>query len=187
MASELQQQAKEPVSAAMAGPYGHPLHPMLVTVPIGAWVASLVFDVATYLVGDAAFLVKGSFWLIAIGVLGALAAALVGFLDLFAVPTGTPARRTALVHMALMLVVTVGYVVGFLWRRGALEAAGPVGLGPLLLSMACLLVLAVAGFLGGKLAFRYGVRVADEATQAEGYRRPAEPTATATGRSTVSS
>ncbi|GEL17820.1 DUF2231 domain-containing protein [Pseudonocardia asaccharolytica] len=186
MTSELQQQAKEPVSAAMAGPYGHPLHPMLVTVPIGAWVASLVFDVASYLVGDPAFLVKGSLWLIAVGVLGALAAALVGFLDLFAVPTGTPAHRTALVHMALVLAVTAGYVVGFLWRRGTVEAAGPVGLGPLLLSVGCLLALAVAGFLGGKLAFRYGVRVADEATQAEGYRRPAEPTAPAQDRSTVS-
>jgi hypothetical protein len=30
----------------------------------------------------------------------------------------------------------------------------------------------VSGFLGGKLAFRYGVRVADEATQASGYTRP---------------
>lgn len=188
MNSELQQQAKEPVSAAMAGPYGHPLHPMLVTVPIGAWVASLVFDVASYLVGDPAFLVKGSLWLIAVGVLGALAAAMIGFLDLFAVPTGTPAHRTALVHMALNLAVTAGYVVGFLWRRGA-EVTGPVRLGPLLLSVACLLVLAVAGFLGGKLAFRYGVRVADEATQAEGYRRPthqAEPAEPAAGPSTGS-
>jgi uncharacterized membrane protein len=34
--------AKAPVSAALAGPYGHPFHPILVTVPIGAWVASLV-------------------------------------------------------------------------------------------------------------------------------------------------
>jgi len=25
----------------LAGPYGHPFHPILVTVPIGAWIASL--------------------------------------------------------------------------------------------------------------------------------------------------
>ena len=30
-------------------------------------------------------------------------------------------------------------------------------------------MLGVSGFLGGKLAYRYGVRVADEATQAEGF------------------
>lgn len=28
--------AKRPVSALVAGPYGHPFHPILVTVPIGA-------------------------------------------------------------------------------------------------------------------------------------------------------
>jgi hypothetical protein len=41
--------AKEPVSAALAGPYGHPFHPMLVTVPIGAWICSVIFDVASHL------------------------------------------------------------------------------------------------------------------------------------------
>ncbi|MGV7281046.1 DUF2231 domain-containing protein, partial [Mycobacterium kansasii] len=30
--------AKKPVSSLLAGPYGHPYHPILVTVPIGAWV-----------------------------------------------------------------------------------------------------------------------------------------------------
>ncbi|MFE8990795.1 hypothetical protein ACFYMI_23785 [Streptomyces collinus] len=30
-------------------------------------------------------------------------------------------------------------------------------------------VLGLSGYLGGKLAYRYGVRVADENTQAEGY------------------
>jgi hypothetical protein len=37
------------------------------------------------------------------------------------------------------------------------------------LSLVSLLVLAVSGYLGGMLAYRYGVRVADEATQSEGY------------------
>jgi hypothetical protein len=31
-------------------------------------------------------------------------------------------------------------------------------------------VLGAGGFLGGELAYRYGVRVADEATQARGYQ-----------------
>jgi uncharacterized membrane protein len=165
------QQAKRPVSAALAGPYGHPFHPMLVTVPIGAWVAALVFDIASRFVAEPGFLVQGSLWLIGIGVLGALAAAMVGFLDLFAIPTGTPAFRTGLTHMSLNLTVTVGYVANFLWRRAADTSNGPVGLGPLLLSVVCLLLLAAAGYLGGKLAYHYGVRVADEATQANGFRR----------------
>jgi uncharacterized membrane protein len=166
-------QAKRPVSALLAGPYGHPLHPVLVNVPIGAWVAASVFDLASHVVKDAGFLTRGAWWLISVGVLGALAAAAIGFLDLLAIPTGTPVFRTALVHMGLNLAVTGGYVAGFLWRRTAGTLHGPVPWGPLVLSLVCLAVLAVSGFLGGKLAFRYGVRVADEAKQAEGYHRPA--------------
>src|SRR3954452_25401593 len=97
-------EAKRPISP-VAGPYGHPFHPILVTVPIGAWVCSLVFDVASHIVDRPGFLNEGSEWLIAIGVLGALAAATVGFLDLFAIPTGTGAYRTALVHMTLNLCI----------------------------------------------------------------------------------
>ena len=40
----------------------------------------------------------------------------------------------------------------------------------LVLSVLSVAVLAVSGYLGGTLAYHYGVRVADEATQSEGYR-----------------
>ncbi|MEU2035339.1 DUF2231 domain-containing protein [Nocardia amamiensis] len=164
------QQAKQPVSAVLAGPYGHPFHPILVTVPIGAWVASLVFDLASHAVEDPAFLAEGAQWLIAIGVLGALAAASVGFLDLLAIPTGTPAFRTGVVHMSLNLAVTAAFVADFLWRRAGDDPHSPVQAGPLALSVASVVVLAVSGYLGGKLAYHYGVRVADENTQAAGFR-----------------
>ena len=52
---EPQQQAKHPVSL-MAGPYGHPFHPILVTIPIGAWTASLVFDIASHVTTGPGFL-----------------------------------------------------------------------------------------------------------------------------------
>jgi uncharacterized membrane protein len=160
--------AKHPVSAALAGPYGHPFHPMLVTVPIGTWIASLIFDLASWLVADPAFLVEGSRWLIGIGVLGAVAAALVGALDLFVIPTGTPAFRLGLVHMTLNITVTVAYAVNFGWRQSA-DDSGPVAIGMLVLSIVSVAVLAVSGYLGGKLAYHYGIRVADETTQADGF------------------
>ncbi|MFC0598245.1 DUF2231 domain-containing protein [Streptomyces palmae] len=169
MAHESQLQAKRPVSASLAGPYGHPFHPILVTVPIGAWVAGLVFDIASHVVHRPGFLTQSSEWLIAVGVIGALLAAVVGFLDLFAIPTGTPAFRTALTHMALNLLVTAAYIANFLWRYGTYTDGGSVGIGQLVLSAVSLAVLGISGYLGGKLAYRYGVRVADEGTQAEGY------------------
>jgi uncharacterized membrane protein len=159
-------QAKRPVTV-LAGPYGHPLHPAMVAVPIGCWIASLVFDVGSRFAGDGAFLARGSRWLIALGVLGALAAALLGFLDFLAIPAGTPAFRTAVVHLSLNLGVTAAYIINFLLRD---SAARRVSWGLLVLSLVSLAALAVSGYLGGKLAYRYGVRVADESTQSEGYR-----------------
>lgn len=170
MVGELQS-AKRPVSAALAGPYGHPFHPILVTVPIGAWVASFVFDVASYVVTAPADLARGALWLIGIGLIGAVAAAMVGLLDLFAIPTGTQAFRTGLTHMTLNTAVTLAFAVDLWWRMTVGAHPGSGGLGPQILSAVSLVALAVAGYLGGRLAYRYGVRVADEATQAAGFQR----------------
>lgn len=180
MSAELQQ-SKEPVSAVLAGPYGHPLHPILVTVPIGAWLGSLVFDVASRMVSNPGFLTQGSEWLIAVGVVGALAAACTGFLDLILIAPGTPAYRTAITHMCLNVAVTAAYLANFWWRHGTYRHGGPVPLGMLGVSVLSVVVLSLSGFLGGKLAFRYGVRVADEGTQAEGFTSRAAPAAPAPG------
>ena len=172
--------AKRPVSPILTGPYGHPFHPLLVTVPIGAWVCALVFDISSHVVDEPGFLTQGAEWLIAIGVLGALAAAMVGFLDLMAIPTRTPAFGTGLAHMSLNLTVTAAYVANFLWRHGSYTDGDAVGAGPLTLAIVSLALLGVSGFLGGKLAYHYGVRVADERTQSEGFRtssRSADTTA----------
>jgi uncharacterized membrane protein len=159
---------KHPVTA-LAGPYGHPFHPILVTIPIGAWVASLVFDVISRTGDDAAEFAKGAYWLIGIGVVGALVAAMFGFLDLLAIPTGTRAFRTALVHMTINLCVVAMFGIGFGLRHSHLTDIDGVPPGLLALSAVALVALAVSGWLGGKLTYRYGVRVVDEATQADAY------------------
>jgi uncharacterized membrane protein len=94
--------AKEPRSV-LAGPYGHPFHPVMVTVPIGAWISSVVLDVVA-LAGDNTALAEASLWLIGIGIVGALVAAVLGLLDLSTIPRGTKAFRTGVTHMGLNLV-----------------------------------------------------------------------------------
>ena len=170
----LQAESKSPVSRFLTGPYGHPFHPILVTVPIGAWISSLVFDIASRIVDHPGFLVMGSQWLIGIGVVGALAAATVGVFDLLAIPSGTVAFRTGLVHMGLNVTITAAFVVNFLWRHGSSGVSAPVDVGPLTLSVLSIAALGVSGFLGGKLAYRFGVRVAGEVDQADGFR-PSSP------------
>jgi uncharacterized membrane protein len=161
-------QSKRPV-VSVAGPYGHPFHPILVTVPIGAWAASLVFDVASRIVDDSEPFVVGAYWLVGLGVLGALLAATFGFLDLFAIPTGTKAFRIGLWHMTLNLVIVGLFAVSFLVRRGDVDDGEPVPAAVLGLSIVALAALGASGWLGGKLTFRYGVRVAEETTQVEGF------------------
>jgi uncharacterized membrane protein len=62
------------------------------------------------------------------------------------------------------------YTVDFALRHGRLTHAGGTPIGLIVLSAAALAALAVSGWLGGRLSYRYGVRVADEASQADGYQ-----------------
>jgi uncharacterized membrane protein len=160
---------KHPITA-LAGPYGHPFHPILVTVPIGAWVASVVFDIVSRAGDDGATFAEGAYWLVGIGIVGALAAAIFGFLDLLAIPTGTRAFRTALVHMGLNLGVVTLFAIGFALRGSRLDEADGTPVGLLALSVVALAALGAAGWLGGMLTYHFGVRVVDEATQADAER-----------------
>lgn len=161
-------QAKQPKNI-LAGPYGHPIHPVMVTVPIGSWVAAVVFDIIALVNSeDESVFAEGAYWLIGIGIVGAVLAAVFGLMDLLNIPRGTAAFRTALTHMVINLTVVVLFAVDFAIRAGqGYEEASVVGF---VISLIALSLLGVSGWLGGKLAYRYGVRVASEETQAEGYR-----------------
>ncbi len=158
---------KRPASP-VAGGYGHPIHPILVTVPIGAWLASLVFDIASHVVDDGAKTYSdGAELLIVIGVIGAVLAAVWGLIDYRRIERGTPAFRLGTAHLVINDVVLVLFAISWIIRRNADDEATNGGL--IVLSIVGLALLGVSGWLGGKLAYRYGVRVADEGTQAEGF------------------
>jgi uncharacterized membrane protein len=128
-----------------------------------------VFDIASHIVDDHGFLTQGSEWLIGIGVVGAVLAAVFGLLDLMTIRRRTRAFATGLLHMASNLAVVAAYIVNFLWRYDSYDDQGRVGIGQLVLSAVALVALSGSGYLGGKLAYRYGVRVATEETQADGW------------------
>lgn len=161
------EKAKQP-RTALAGPYGHPFHPILVTIPIGAWVSSIIFDIIAAASDDPTAFVTGAQVLIAIGVVGGVVAAIFGLLDFSMIESGTVAKRTGLTHLALNLGVVVLFAINYFVRAGAdHDEVNVVGI---VLSVIGLVALTVSGWLGGKLAYHFGVRVAREATQAEGYR-----------------
>lgn len=131
----------------------HPLHPMLVPVPIGLWIFSLICDL--FHAGGSAnpAWTTVAFYTMGGGIVGALLAAVFGLIDLLSLPPGP--RRTALVHMSINLVVVVLYVVNFWMRFDAPERPGNL----VWLSLISVGLLAISGWLGGKLVYELGVAV----------------------------
>lgn len=167
MTSSPRDRAKRP-RTALAGPYGHPFHPILVTIPIGAWTASLVFDLIGIFVDDPTPYVVGARVLIVVGLVGAVLAAVWGFLDYLQLERGTQAQKTGFVHMLLNLGATALFAVNLIVR--SLGDDDELSVTGLILTVIALAALSLSGWLGGKLAYTYGVRVADEQKQAEGFQ-----------------
>ena len=158
--------AKNPAHI-LAGPYGHPTHPVAVMVPLGAWMSSLALDLlARRSKGKrSSGYASSSRALIGLGLLGAGGAALTGLLDYTTIPGGTRAKKLATAHLVMNVGAVASYAVNYLGR----DADGPVTDKAFKRSVATIAVLGLSGAVGGELAYRYGVRVADEDTQAKGF------------------
>ena len=130
---------------------GHPIHPMLVTLPIGLWIFSLVCDLVFASTGDAqwsttAYLTLGG------GIIGALLAAIPGLIDLLTLHEGTE-RRIGVLHMSLNLAIVAVQGINF-WLRTMPDYNSGLTLG---LSVLAVVALVVSGWLGGQLVHVLGV------------------------------
>ncbi|MGH7559369.1 MAG: DUF2231 domain-containing protein [Gemmatimonadota bacterium] len=142
--------------------FKHPIHPMLVPLPIGLWIFSFVSDLVCFL-SDAVIWDEVAFYTMAGGLVGALVAALPGFVDLLSL--NDPAvRRVALAHMLVNLTTVALYAVN-LWVR---TNSPPGADAPIVMSVVGVLFLGVAGWLGGELVFRHGVGVEREPSEIKG-------------------
>ena len=131
---------------------GHPLHPILVTIPIGLFVAALVTDIVYVVDGSHAWAVA-SRWLIGGGLVGALLAALAGFTD-FAGNANIRAFRDAWLHLFANLALVLIEGINLILRRPDAAVAGSIGI---VLSAVAAVVMLFSGWKGGELVFRHGV------------------------------
>ena len=131
----------------------HPIHPMLVPIPIGLWIFSLVCDLIHAGGSTNPAWTTVAFYCMGGGILGALAAALPGLIDLLSLPAGP--RKTAVMHMTINLVVVALYVINFWMRMSAPENPGKL----VWLSLVSVGLLAISGWLGGKMVFEHGIAV----------------------------
>lgn len=142
------------------GPEGHPWHPFVVPLPIGAFVSSLIFDILTHTrVHGLPYLVDGAFWLIGVGLIGALIAAIFGFVDLRAIPRRTPRFTTAIRHLSLNVAAALLFIIGYAWRAGDHVELEKTQWGQLALSAVAVALLIAALWLGQRLTYHYGTRV----------------------------
>jgi uncharacterized membrane protein len=139
---------------------GHPIHPMLVVLPLGLFIGAVVFD-AVYLWRGSTTFATAAYWNIAAGIVGGLFAAVFGLIDWLAIPAGTRAKRIGLLHGASNVVVLAMFVLAWLARGNTPGTAPTATL--FLLEIAALALGSVAGWLGGELVDRLAVGVDDGA------------------------
>jgi uncharacterized membrane protein len=137
--------ATRPARFLLGGEWlGHPVHPLLVTVPIGTWTSAMLLD----LTGKDAAVARQ---LVGVGVLAAVPSALTGWSDWTTTDNG-PARRVGVVHAAANGVAIALFGASYVARRRS-RLAGTA------LAMAGAGALSVGGYLGGHLAYVQGVGV----------------------------
>jgi len=134
----------------------HPIHPMLVPLPIGLWVFSLITDIIFRASGNVVW-ASVAYYSMAGGIIGALLAAVPGLLDFLALkPTGV--KKIALWHMAINLTATILFSINLYLRTGVPETAIPF-----VLSIVGVLGILVSGWLGGQMVYVHGLGVDEDA------------------------
>jgi nitrite reductase/ring-hydroxylating ferredoxin subunit/uncharacterized membrane protein len=136
--------ARRPINDVLHGRFlGHPLHPLITDIPIGAWTLAAVFDVlelrGSERYRDAADAAIG------FGALGAVGAAITGLAEWS--DTKDAPQRVGMMHGLLNTVALGLYATSFAARRGGARKLGiataMVGYG----------IMSAAAYLGGELSF----------------------------------
>ncbi|QBD76518.1 Rieske (2Fe-2S) protein [Ktedonosporobacter rubrisoli] len=127
---------------------GHTLHPVLVDIPLGAWMVSTMFDLCWLGNNDRVY-ERGAdmaLWLGLAGATGAAASGLTQWAD-----TDGPERRTGMLHGLLNGGITVLNLTSALLRLGGQRRTA------ITLSTTAYAVALYSAYLGGELAYSSGV------------------------------
>jgi uncharacterized membrane protein len=137
---------------------GHPLHPPLTDLTIGAYTLATAMALLSRL-GVSEENTATVWWLALVaGLVTTVPTALTGFIDWLDISRGTPLWRTATLHLTAMVSATIVFAIA----AGAGHADyvdGTVGGGSLVMTLIGYAVMALGGFLGGSIVFVHGMRV----------------------------
>ena len=145
---------------------GHPVHPMLVSFPIGLWITSFAADVIFYFHRNTSLLLISKF-MIAAGIVGAIAAAVPGIVDWLTL-TDKDVTKVANWHARLNIIALIIFAISlyFRMRAGAHWVHYSMKI-PFLLSFLGVVLISISGWLGGELTFKHGVGMASSSSKDE--------------------
>jgi nitrite reductase/ring-hydroxylating ferredoxin subunit/uncharacterized membrane protein len=142
-----------PVKDLLSGTWlGHPAHPLLTDVPIGAWTSALLLDLMEIFGGAGAASRRGADTLVGVGVVAALPTAASGWSDL-ADEVEDSILAVGAAHAMCNVAAVSFFTASYAARRRGKRAQG------IALSVIGTGVLAASGFLGGYLSYRKGLGV----------------------------
>ena len=140
---------------------GHPLHPPLTDVTVGAFTVGTVAIVLAQIGLWTEAASSTAMVALVIGLVFTAPTAATGLADLLDIEEGTPARTVALVHMGVMVAAAIGFFVAVLLIRATPEGA-TVDTAAVFVAAVSFVVLLIGGWAGGTLAYVYGIRVVGE-------------------------
>ena len=147
---------KTPQSTARIA--GHPIHVMLVPIPLVCFVGTLVTDIAYWFTANMQW-ANFSAWLLSVGLIVSALAAVAGLVDFFG-DRRIRRLRPAWIHAAGNAAALVLSLINvFVHSRDAYTSVVPTGL---ILSASVVLILLVTGWCGATLVHRHGVGVRTE-------------------------
>ncbi|MFN2532913.1 MAG: DUF2231 domain-containing protein [Pyrinomonadaceae bacterium] len=147
--------------ASKASIGGHPIHPILIPFPIALWSTSFAMDIWFYFDRNPSWLLISKF-LIAAGCLGAVAAAIPGIIDWLALKEPR-VSKVANWHARLNVIALIVFAIDLYFRMhvGSHWVNNHLTI-PFLLSVLGIILISISGWLGGELAYKYGVGVAPQ-------------------------
>ena len=134
----------------------HPIHPMLVPIPIACFIGTLLTDVIYWRTAEMMW-ADFSAWLVSVGVIMGCFAAIAGLFDFLGnrfIRAQPPAWPHAIGNTVVLILATVNM---FVHTHDAWTSVVPWGL---VLSAAVVLILLFTGWMGWSLVYRHRVGVA---------------------------
>jgi uncharacterized membrane protein len=138
---------------------GHPIHQILVVLPLGSLAIAVVFDIIHLAAGQPTFAVV-AYWMIVAGIFTGILAAPFGTVDWLAIPEGTRAKRVGAMHGIGNGVVLLLFIASWWIRR---DSPADPAIAATVLAVAGAALAVVTGWLGGELVDRHAVGVHDGA------------------------